>query len=177
MTWTVRAATPGAAPIVREIARESWHAAYDEFLGAERVANAVANWYAIDDLEESITEAADHGDATFLLAEREDDGKRENDDNAVVGFAHAGADVDDPDVAQLIRLYVRPAAWGNGAGTVLLERVESDLRDACDRLRLVVLADNEIGVSFYESSGFQRVETHESDLGNGLEEYVYEKPW
>ncbi|MFC4439347.1 MULTISPECIES: GNAT family N-acetyltransferase [Natrialbaceae] len=173
MNGTVRLATPDAAPIVREVARESWHAAYNEFLGAERVANAISDWYAIDGLEASITEAADREDATFLLAERRDDAKRENDD--VVGFVHAGADADDPDVANLIRLYVRPTAWGDGVGTALLERVESDLRNACDRLRLVVLADNEIGVSFYESSGFERVESRDSDLGNGLEEYVYEK--
>lgn len=174
MNWTVRRATPDTAPVVREIARESWHAAYDGFLGHERVADTISDWYAIDGLEASILEAADREDATFLLAERRDDAKRENDD--VVGFAHAGADADDLDVANLIRLYVRPAAWGDGAGTALLERVESALRETCDRLRLIVLADNEVGVSFYESSGFERVETRESDLGAGLEEYVYEKP-
>lgn len=174
MNLTVRRATPDAAPVVREIARESWHAAYDEFLGAERVGNTVSEWYGVEELEVSILEAADRENATFLLAERRDDAKRENDD--VVGFAHASASSDDPDVANLIRLYVRPTAWGNGVGTALFERVESDLQDASDRLRLVVFADNEVGVSFYESSGFERAETRESDFGEGLEEYVYEKP-
>ncbi|WP_306053496.1 GNAT family N-acetyltransferase [Natronococcus wangiae] len=170
MTWYIRKATPDAAPVVREIARESWHAAYDEFLGAERVANTVAEWYAIEELE-----AADREDATFLLAGRGRDGDGDGSDDAIAGFAHVGAADDDPGVAHLFRLYVRPTAWGDGAGTALLERVESDLRNACDRLRLVVLADNEVGVSFYESSGFERVETRDAELGDGLEEYAYEK--
>lgn len=41
MGWTVRQATPDAAPIIHEIARESWHAAYDDFLGPETVDEVV----------------------------------------------------------------------------------------------------------------------------------------
>ena len=58
---------------------------------------------------------------------------------------------------------------------MLLDRVEGRLEEAYDRLYLAVLADNEVGVSFYESAGFERVGTQESDLKAGVEEYVYEK--
>lgn len=92
------------------------------------------------------------------------------------GFAHAGVRPDDDTVATLIRLYARPDVWGSGAGSALLERVEADLRSSCARLRLTVFAANEVGISFYESTGFDRIETRPTDLGDGLEEYVYEKP-
>jgi ribosomal protein S18 acetylase RimI-like enzyme len=179
MTWTVREATPSVAPAVREIARESWHAAYDDILGAGRVAETVTDWYAVDDLERAITDASEREDAVFVVADRSGpNGECEPD---IVGFAHADVRVDAPAapadtaVALLIRIYVRPSAWSEGVGTALLERVETALQGQCDRLRLVVLADNAAGVSFYESSGFERVEVRESDLGEGLEEYVYEK--
>ena len=163
---TVRPATPGDAPIVRDIARESWHAAYDDILGPERVDETTDEWYAVDDLEESIADAAARDDVAFLLAA--------GDDRDVVGFAHAGVHPDEESIASLIRLYARPSAWGSGVGTALLERIESEL-SACERLRAVVLADNAVGRSFYESNDFERTETRPSDLEAGLEECVYEK--
>ncbi|ELZ03903.1 GNAT family N-acetyltransferase [Natrialba asiatica] len=187
MDWTVRRATPELAPAVREIARESWHAAYDEFLGPSQVTTMIDDWYALDGLEESIADAGDREDVSFLVAVPDDTdtgadigtGDERSGDTAV-GFAHAGILPDERSTAYLSRLYVRPSVWGDGAGTALIGRIEADVRPHCDRLRLSVLANNEIGISFYESAGFERVETHASDLvnvdGTGeLEEFTYEK--
>ncbi|ELY94514.1 GNAT family N-acetyltransferase [Natrialba taiwanensis] len=181
MDWIARQATPTAAPTVREIARESWHAAYDEFLGSAQVERMIDEWYALDELEESIATASDRDDELFVLAVPAGDTRESDRETAdAVGFAHAGSHPDEPTVASLARLYARPPVWGEGIGTVLLERVEADLRATCERLRLTVLADNDIGVSFYESRGFDRVATQVSDLdgadGTGeLEEFIYEK--
>ncbi|WP_440763821.1 GNAT family N-acetyltransferase [Natronorubrum sp. DTA7] len=57
----------------------------------------------------------------------------------------------------------------------MLERLETDLRSTADRLQLSVFADNDVGISFYESNGFELVRTCESDLDDGLAEVVYEK--
>ncbi len=167
MTLDVREVVPADAASIREVARESWLAAYDEVLDRETISKTVDDWYAVDDLERSIVEARDRAGATFLVADADDEG--------VVGFAHARPWQDDPTVAYLIRIYVRPDLWDEGIGHRLLERLEADLEGAFDRLRLVVLADNDVGVSFYEATGFDRVETRESGLSEGLEEYVYEK--
>ncbi|OIB58316.1 GNAT family N-acetyltransferase [Natrialba sp. SSL1] len=186
MDWTIRQAPPSAAATIREIARESWHAAYDEFLGASQVDRMIDDWYELDELESDIENAADQAGASFLVAvpsEGDDATSDERAGNAAaaVGFAHAGVDPDEPDTAHLPRLYARPDVWGEGVGTVLMDRVEVDLRSYSERLRLTVLADNEVGVSFYESRGFEQVETRSSDLesvdGEGvLEEHIYEKP-
>ena len=166
MSWNVRPAVPADAPAVREIARESWHAAYDSILGSETVTETIDRWYATDDLEAAIVEARGREDVVFAIVEDADD---------PVGFVHAGPHRERPAVASLYRIYVRPDRWGDGVGTALLERLETDLEDRYDRLWLAVLADNEVGVSFYESTGFERVGTQESDLKAGVEESIYEK--
>lgn len=170
MEPTVRQAKRADAHEIYRIARESWHSAYDEILGTEMVDEVVDEWYAIESLEDSITNVAGRDDAVFLVAEAPEGYGTE-----LVGFAHAGPDPEETGVAYLIRIYVRPAAWGDGTGRALLDRVETELADSFDRLRLSVLADNEIGVSFYESTGFDRVDTLESDLDEDLAEYRYEK--
>lgn len=163
---TVRYAVPDDATAIREIARKSWHAAYDPILGEETVTETIDQWYARDDLEAAIVEARDREDAVFLIAEEADE---------PVGFAHAGPHRERPAVASLNRLYVRPDRWGEGIGTALLERAQDYLREEYDRLWLAVLADNEVGVSFYDSAGFERIGTQDSDLNPEVEEYVYEK--
>ena len=164
---SIRSATTQDVSTVRRLARESWHAAYDDLLGAETVATTVDEWYDRDALEASIADARGREDATFLVAE--------DDHGRLVGFVHVVPWPDDPLVASLLRIYVRPDSWGAGAGTALLESAEAEVGSAFDRLRLVVFAENDVGVSFYESRGFERVETRESEF-EGLEESVYERP-
>ena len=170
MSQTVREARPADATAVYRIARESWHETYDPFLGAEAVESFVEQWYEIDDLESSISGAADREDATFLVAEAPDEY-----DTAVVGFAHAGPDPENADVAYLFRIYVKPDAWHDGIGTALLERAEAELRGSFERFRMNVLAENELGRAFAESVGFERIETVPSELDPDVDSLVYEK--
>lgn len=145
-----RRATPGDAPAVREVARRSWHAAYDALVGPETVAETVDEWYDPSDLSEQIRAAT-----CFRVAESDD---------GVVGFVHGEYDGEDP--AALPRLYVHPGHWDAGAGTALLSSTEDTLREAGARgLELSVLADNDIGRSFYESRGFESVDRESSNLG------------
>ncbi|WP_339102479.1 GNAT family N-acetyltransferase [Haloterrigena salinisoli] len=187
MTRAVRPATRDDAWAIHETARESWHAAYDGILGSDRVDEVVDDWYAIGDLESAIGGASGRADVAFLVAEPTDDAPRarSTDDRAdrtgefdreCAGFAHAVPWPEDPAVGYLARLYVTPDSWGEGIGSRLLTRLEADLEHAFDRLRLAVLAANDVGISFYESAGFERVATRENDLAAGLEEYVYERP-
>lgn len=175
----VRDARPVDAATVRAIARESWHAAYDDIIGAETVEERVDEWYAPDSLAETIDDVAAREDAIFLVAEPESpetDGEAADPEPTLAGFAHAGPEPEVDDAAKLIRIYVRPGAWGDGLGRRLLGEIETGLRDHYDRLRLEVLADNDVGVSFYESTGFERVGEQESVLGDdAVREYLYEK--
>jgi len=164
----LRDATPADAEAVATVARGSWHAAYDEFLGAETVDATVDRWYDPGSLRRSIRGAAvagsaRKGDSVFLVAER---------DGTVVGFANAGPAGErgdgpaEPD-AFLSRLYVHPDHWGAGVGTALTRQVAQRLREAgYERLWLEVLAENERGRSFYESLGFERAGSERERFGD-----------
>lgn len=157
----VREAIPEDVERIRSVARETWHAAYDDILGPEAVDDTLDEWYTLDGLREQA------GDSEHAFYVAETDG--------IVGFAQASPDSERGGVWALIRLYVLPDRWGEGIGTRLLEHIEADARDAgAERLRLGVLTDNDIGVSFYESRGFAFVEEMR-DERNDAPVSVYEK--
>ena len=175
MTSTVRRAIRGDAEAIRKVASESWHAAYGPILGRETIEEKLDDWYAVDGLERSIEEAATEEDAFFVVAELQELSKLTSGDDPTVGFAHVVSHSEFRSVASLARIYVRPNHWGGGIGRAMLADVKRYVTGKYDRLRLAVLADNEVGVRFYESTGFDRVETRSCPLGDGLEEYIYEK--
>jgi ribosomal protein S18 acetylase RimI-like enzyme len=157
----LRPARPNDATGIQRVARRSWHAAYDDIIGADTVDDTIDRWYDPDRLRESTRQPTHE----FDVAERD----------RLVGFVHAAPHSDEEGVFELLRIYLLPGEWGTGLGTRLLTRVERRLdgRNA-DRLRLTVLADNDIGVGFYESRGFERIEERE-DVTLGVTEFVYEK--
>ncbi len=159
----MRPATESDAAAIQRVARDAWHAAYDAVLGPERVDETVSSWY---DPERLVEDDVEPDDRPLFVAEV---------DGAVVGFAEAAPDGDDDGLAHLYRIYVAPDHWGDGIGGALLARVESVLRErGFDRLQLSVMAENDVGVGFYESHGFDRVaEAHNDQLG--IREYEYRK--
>ncbi|MEF8840217.1 MAG: hypothetical protein V5A62_01135 [Haloarculaceae archaeon] len=61
------------------------------------------------------------------------------------------------------------------SSTRLVDSLRERLPERVERLRLVALAENDVGVSFYESYGFERVGRRvEESGGEAHEEYVYE---
>lgn len=156
---TIRPARPEDAEAIHEVARAGWHAAYDDLLGAERIDRTIDEWYALDRLRASI----EHPEDVVRVA------------GDVVGFAHASPNPEDEGVAELLRLYVRPERWGEGIGGRLLDSIETDLA-GYDRLVLSVLAENEVGIGFYEKRGFERKGEREVEIGGeSYREYRYGK--
>lgn len=157
----IRDAMPADAAAVAAVARESWHAAYDDLLGADTVAGTVDDWYDVDALREEIRETATAAEVCFLVADS--DGAQPA-EGRVVGFSSAGPARDReraPDDADafLSRLYVAPDHWGAGIGTELVGTVARRLRAAGhERVWLELFDANDRGRRFYESLGFERVE-------------------
>lgn len=168
MDANVREATASDVADVRRVALRSWHAAYDDIVGAETVESVVSEWYDLYALRRSV----EREDGPFLVAERETD---DPEGPEVVGFAQ-GLDGGDG-TAELPRIYVHPDHWGEGVGSAMLDRIESWAADrGAERLRLVVLADNAVGNAFYEARGYRVVGNRESELGAATyAEYVREK--
>lgn len=167
----IRQATPDDAAAVKRVARASWHATYDDLLGERTVDETVDQWYDPDRLadaarsDDHVLHVADAGDAT------------DAEPPAIVAFAHAVPGEEEDALAHLVRIYALLEWWGEGVGSALLDRTESVLRErGFDRLRLSVFAENEVGVGFYESRGFERVDDREEAFdGETYRAFVYEK--
>jgi ribosomal protein S18 acetylase RimI-like enzyme len=156
----IRPADPDDAAAVRRVARAGWHAAYDDVIGADRVDDTVDEWYASDAVRRDVRD----DDRPFLVAvDPGDGGGSASGEGDVVGFAAVtpdGPGETPEDAWELYRIYVHPDRWGEGVGSALLERCEEVVRERGGRaLALSVFADNEVGVSFYRSRGFEHVET------------------
>lgn len=148
----IREATVDDAEVVRRVAEASWHAAHDHVLGSEAVERLLDRWYAPDDLRESI----ERPEAPMFVAVS---------DGEVVGFAQGGPSEEGPADAVVGRIYVHPDRWGDGYGSRLLDRLFDAFRDeGHESVWLAVLADNEVGRSFYESRGFAVHEERTVDL-------------
>lgn len=146
----VRPATAADVSAIRETARESWHAAYDEVVGQDAVDVQVDEWYA----HEVVADAVAGDEWPYLVAERED---------RVVGYASGGPTDEGPADGVVAAIYVRPDAWGAGTGSALLEALHDRLRSlGCASVWLAVLAANDVGRSFYADHGYER---HEDRVG------------
>jgi len=161
--WVIRPARPTDAAEIERVARAAWHAAYDPVLGPVVVDSVVDRWYALGTLRTEIEEAR-----WFFVAVE---------DGSVVGYTHAGRLAGRPRIAELYRIYVDPERWNGGIGTALLGAV---LDAACsagtERIRLLVLADNEVGIEFYRARGFESVGRTTTTLGDTeYEELVFER--
>jgi len=153
---SIRQARPADVEAIVDLAARTWRAAYGEILREETIDAALAEWYT----PEGTREAIESEEVGYFVAT----------DGEVVGYVsgHAG-----DTTARLGAIYVAPDRWGGGIGTRLLERFEGYCRDrGCEQIEFEVLADNDIGQSFYRARGYGPVETQAVDL---FEETVREK--
>lgn len=149
---SIRKATRDDAKAIQHVARDSWHAAYDSVLGADPVDEKIESWY---DPERLVTDDIEQNDRPFFVGVV---------DETVVGFVEIVPDDSDDKLAHLYRIYVASDHWGRGIGSSLLDHIETVLKEqGFERLQLSVMAENNVGVGFYESNGFHRIATSHND--------------
>jgi ribosomal protein S18 acetylase RimI-like enzyme len=160
---SVRPAVADDIDAIQRIANLSWHAVYDDILGPDAVDEMLGEWYEAEAIEAGV----DHDAQDFVVAVC---------DGRVLGYAHVGPHPPRP-AHRLYRLYCHPDEWRSGIGRQLLAAVEQALfeRDV-QRYEAVALADNDAATSFYESTGFERVDERKTELaGVSVVEYIYRK--
>ncbi|RBI62053.1 GNAT family N-acetyltransferase [halophilic archaeon] len=156
---SVRPAEIADISAIQKVAKQSWHAAHDDIVGADAVEEFVVDHYDAESVQECIVAP----NREFCVVEPK----------SIVGFADAGPA--DDRTYTLHRLYVHPDHWKDGHGSSLLAWTESALRDrGITTLQLMVMADNERAIDFYESQGFDRID-QDCDDRFDVESYVYAK--
>ncbi len=161
----IRQASVTDVAAIQRVARRSLSESC-RFLGEPVRERLVEEWYA----DAAVRAAIERPDVTYVVAAAQTD-----DGEALVGYA-TGVQTGKTDGA-VPSLAVDPDRWGEGIGTALVERLITTLhRRGIRRVEVNVLADNEPGVGFCETHGFDRVDEREADLPAGADvhsEYVY----
>lgn len=146
----IRQATGSDVSAVKRVAEQSWENDYPEFVSRETIDDTVEDWYA----EEKLRDVIESDDAEIFVA----------DDEGIAGFAHAVWDETEGDI---LRLYVTPESRREGVGRQLLASVRDELFGrGVDRIRAMVLAENELGNAFYEEHGFEKSGENETQIGD-----------
>lgn len=141
--YLVRVATEQDGPAIREVRRQTWHAAYDAIWGAE----AIERYFA-GELELHSTEAvAWRADPVRLVAER---------DGEIVGVAVSGVREDGD--GQLGVFNVLPEHQGWGIGLQLWHATLARLRErGCAAMQVWMFARNTPARRFYERRGCRQL--------------------
>jgi ribosomal protein S18 acetylase RimI-like enzyme len=101
-------------------------------------------------------------------------------DSQIVGFMCLGKCRDedvDSSFGEIWGIYLLPSFWGQGIGTMLIQRGINELRSrGYSKISLWVLEENMNARRFYEKSGFVHDGTvKEINIGKPLNEYRYVK--
>lgn len=112
---SIRPAAADDARAIQRVARDSWQAAYDTVLEANRIDETIDEWC---DPERLVVDDIEQPERPVSVATI---------DNEVVGFVEAVPDENGDELAHLYRIYVAPGQWGRGIGGSLLDHVEAVL--------------------------------------------------
>jgi N-acetylglutamate synthase-like GNAT family acetyltransferase len=163
MSVEIREATADDVAAIRDVARDSWYAAYGGVLDPSTVEGALGEYYDTELIEAGV----EHDDIAFFVAESGDEG-------SVIGFA--SAEQTWADEVELHTIYVHPDRWGEGVGAALLDRIRRwATEQGVDRIACSVLAENSVGIGFFEASGFRRGAEAKGEIAGELhDEYEFE---
>ena len=137
---SVRDARPQDVADIARVANASWRDTYHDIFEPDFIEEFLATHYSRDAVAAAVDRAASRADTHFLVAERE---------GQVVAYANYGVGPDGPG---LWRIYAHPDHYGTGAGSALLDELESRLD--VDAYQLEVHSRNERGRAFYDRRGF-----------------------
>jgi GNAT superfamily N-acetyltransferase len=163
MVYFVRTAGQEDVEKIRGLLGETFHAAYDSFYGADKVAQMVGGWHTANAIRSRIGKK----DGEFLVA---DDGRR------IGGIAYAAMYPKMAKTVMLHQLYVRPSCQNEGIGRDLFAEIETCFPDA-EIMRVEVALPNVRAMSFYERLGFAEVDRMEEwgAPNSGLPAIIMEK--
>jgi len=161
--YFIRKATRGDVETIREIAEQTWWAAYGPILAEEQIRYMLGDIYSV----EKITSQLTYNTQTYLLL---------IEDEKPVAFAAYSPREEGPEIYKLHKLYCLPSTQGKGYGKILInEVIKNTIEAGKHTLDLNVNRYNK-AKTFYEKMGFCVV--YEEDIAIGkywMNDYVMRK--
>ncbi|WP_117193914.1 GNAT family N-acetyltransferase [Rhizobium terrae] len=163
MVYFVRTAGEEDVEKIRTLLAETFHATYDPFYGADKVARMVSGWHSPGAIRARILKK----EGEFLVA---DNGRE------IGGIGYAAMYPKMAKTAMLHQLYIKPSCQNEGIGRDIFAEIETCFPDA-EIMRVEVALQNIRAISFYERLGFSEVDRMEEwgAPNSGLPAVIMEK--
>lgn len=134
----IRPASQEDIPDIQDLLRLSWHAAYDNILGHDKVTKLTKNWHSHERLNEDLIKP----NCQFLVL------TIQNEICATSFVNHQGKE------AILSRMYILPKWQHNGLGTELMNMILASIgKETC--ISLTVEPQNSNAIQFYKNFYFE----------------------
>ena len=159
--FSIRRATAGDIPLIRELCFKVWPQTYASILSQEKIDYMLDLMYSSDSLEKQM----DSGSQFILVYE----------DEQTVGFAAYFEKT--PAIFKLDKVYILPSQQGKGTGRFAIDYILDEIKQkGATALQLQVHRQNKAR-NFYEKLGFVIIDEKDFDIGNGffMNDYVMEK--
>lgn len=149
---------------IQTIARRTWNDVYSKIISAEQIDYMLEWMYSDSALLSQMTEKGHH----FILVKKGDD---------YLGYASYEFDYDGTDKVKIHKIYVDPTFQKCGAGRLLIEHIESIVRNENKPALMLDVNKNNPALFFYERMGFSKSGEKCADIGNGfvMDDYILEK--
>jgi ribosomal protein S18 acetylase RimI-like enzyme len=162
---SIQKATLKNIPEIQSIAQTTWPIAFKDILSAKQLEYMMELMYNTDTLHSQIA-----GDKIiFWLAKLND---------SISGFMAFEPNIKLKDGIKIHKLYINPAAQGQGIGQILIKKLEEYGRlNAFKLLTLNVNKYNHSAIRFYSKQGFKKMEDVIIPIGKGyiMDDFVFTK--
>ena len=158
--------------LLARIAGEIWRGYWPAIIGEDQTEYMIEHFQSLEAIRRDMAEH--EYEYWFLVAtEQDEDGAEKN----IVGFT-GGHNERETNRFFISKIYLYPEARGHGYARRVIEFYE----DLCfvrgfDAMYLTVNKYNELGVRAYEGTGFETIDSVETDIGEGfiMDDFIMEK--
>lgn len=158
----IRNANPDDLKVISDIAHRTWPVSYRNMISQQQIDYMLGMMYSSESLRK---QSIDDGHEFFILST---DGKD-------VGFASISSETNLR--CRLQKLYVLPETQGTGAGKLLLQHVETTLKNRGIEILELTVNKNNPALNFYKKMNFAISNSFVLDIGGGfvMDDYLMEK--
>lgn len=158
--FNIRVATEKDIPTIRQLAHDSWPAAYGAILSPDQLDYMLSKIYNTEALAADMQKPT-----TYTLI---------SDGLDIVGFAAFGKITDD--TAKLHKIYFLPQMQGKGFGKLTINKITASLKKSGVNFLQLNVNRNNPAKLFYEKVGFTVIREEDIDIGNGyfMNDYIME---